>query len=315
MEINYQIFVKLNKKVPINIMYRYSTVEKISAYVDEIEEEVSTYKKYPKQEYYPITNNQIFKYILPLMFNTNYDFSIFTKFNQNISSEKLKKLLIETIERHPYMKTRFVTHEGQILQKRDDDAEIDEIEIVKKDKLIEEELLNERIKLRMNEQLFGFKIFEIGDEIILNSAVNQIISDEFSLNKFFMELNNAIDGEEINPELIDGYDYSLRYVENHQAPNNNEVWEYYKGMLKDFNQQSMIPPNKKVVLLNDWDSEEIYLDKNKIEEFCKENKITPQILLLATTIQTMNKFSYNPFTTICLSNINRQTIIGVFMLD
>ena len=181
-------------------------------------------------------------------------------------------LLIETIERHPYMKTRFVTHEGQISQKRDDDAEIDEIEIVKKDRLIEEELLNERIKLRMNEQLFGFKIFEIGDEIILNSAVNQIISDEFSINKFFMELDNAIEGKEINSELIDGYDYSLRYAENHQAPNNNEAWEYYDGMLKDFNQQSMLPPNKNVVLLNDWDSEEIYLDKNKIGEFCKENK-------------------------------------------
>ena len=305
MELNYQIFVELNKKIFINILSKYSTVEEISRYIDGIDE-VEEYKQYPVQEYYPITNNQIFKYILPLMFNTNYDFTSFTRFDIDISAERFRELLIETIEMHPYFKTRFVTHEGQISQKRDDDLEIDEIEIVKKDEIIQDEFLNESIKLRKYEQLFGFKIFEVGDEIILNSAFSQALVDEFSINALFAELNKVIAGEKIDPELINGYDYSLRYCENHRAPNNNVAWEYYDNLLKDLKHQGILPPNKKVVLANNWDSEEIFLDKNKVEEFSKQHKITPQILLLASTIQTMNKFSYNPFTSISLSNINRQ---------
>ena len=81
---------------------------------------------------FPLTSNQLgIYYECKQTEEIKYTMPSCIHFGSDIDAYKLKQAIIDTVEVHPYLKTRIITTpEGELRQKRCDDAEIDEIEIV-----------------------------------------------------------------------------------------------------------------------------------------------------------------------------------------
>ena len=81
---------------------------------------------------------------------------------ENVDADKLKEAVIETVEAHPYLKTRIVTDdEGILKQYRDDDVEIEDIEIVEVDSIDEDYIMKNDIKAFFSLSSFGTTLLTI----------------------------------------------------------------------------------------------------------------------------------------------------------
>lgn len=184
-------------------------------------------------EYYPLTENQlgvyyeckqnpdVIKYTMPTT----------VRFDSDVDANKLKQAVIDTIEAYPYLKTRIVNHDGELKQKRCDDATIDDIEIVKLDSISDEDIVRNDVGPIPIEdsQLFRFKIYETPDEVVLFTDFHHIITDGVSQNNLFRDIANIYENRGISEEIIDGYTYSLL----EKDAENSEIYQSAEAFFDD----------------------------------------------------------------------------------
>ena len=79
---------------------------------------------------FPLTSNQLgIYYECKQTEEIKYTIPSCIRFGSDIDAYRLKQAIIDTVEAHPYLKTRIITTpNGELRQKRCDDAEIDEID-------------------------------------------------------------------------------------------------------------------------------------------------------------------------------------------
>ena len=79
--------------------------------------------------YYPLMDNQLGVYYECVQNpdEPQYNLPSIIRFDKSIDALKLKEAIIETIDAYPYLKTRIVSHKGQLMHKRDDSIPVDEI--------------------------------------------------------------------------------------------------------------------------------------------------------------------------------------------
>ena len=168
MKLNSLIYNETNVNIDITSLFNNPTVQSLAYKIDnniesdiDVDEIIESAKEI---EYFPLTSNQLGIYYECMQTEKiKYTMPVAVRFDNSIEPEKLKKALIDTIEAHPYLKTRIVnTDDGKIMQKRCDDVEIDEIEIVEIDAITNKEIMKNDIKAIPldNNQLFRFKIYK-----------------------------------------------------------------------------------------------------------------------------------------------------------
>lgn len=268
--------------------------------IQEIAKEVSNSafiqeKVYEKQEFYPLTQNQLGVYFdcVKNPEKLTYNLPKIIRFRNDIDPEKLKTALLEVIGKHPYIKTGFVMKDGEIYQKRRDSLKFG-IEI--KEGIIDNDTIHNFIKpfSLYEEPLFRFEIYKNPLEICLLADFHHIILDGTSLNIFFNEVGTTYDGEFTAEEKYNGFDFSLEELDVESSQLYQEAEAYFENIIPNYDSVTVISPD-----LNGKEEEgrlgevRIPLDKDKIEEFCKNNAITPNNLFLAATVFTLSKFVYN----------------------
>ena len=69
------------------------------------------------------------------------------RLDSTVDASKLREAVIKTVKAHPYIKTRIITtDDGTLKQERNDNTEIDEIEIVKVDSITDDEIIKNDVK-------------------------------------------------------------------------------------------------------------------------------------------------------------------------
>lgn len=215
------------------------------------------------------------------------------RFESSIDPNKLKDAVIKTVDAHPYLKTRIInTDDGKILQ-RCDHAEIEEIEIVEIDSISNEEIMERDIKpIPLDDnQLFRFKIYKTPTETILFIDFHHIITDGVSLGIFFDDLTKAYNNEEIEAEKINGFEYSL--IEEKTSV--SEVSEkFFKKQFSQDIESTVLTPNMNgnpdignIKLLSDQ------MSSTFVRHFCKDHSISSNVLFMAATLLSLNKFTFS----------------------
>ena len=253
--------------------------------------------------YYPLTENQMGIYYECIQSGdvAQYNLPSIIRFGSEIDAAKLRDAVIKTIEAYPYLKTRIVPQKGKVMLKRDDSLDIDDIPIVNVDKISDEEIEKENLKLfdLHNDQLFRFKIYKTPSETILFSDVHHIISDGESLDKLFTNISNAYQGIEIEKETIDGYINSIIESENENSEKYELSREFFHDKLTQEVDSTVLTPN-----LNGNFKEGILksisknIDSELVNRFCSENRISPNVLFMAVTMLNLNKYTFNDKTLI-----------------
>ena len=279
------IYEKFNTQLMVTEVLKYKTIENIAKHIrfDEGESEYF-------QEFYPLTQSQLGVYFdcLKNPEKLSYNLPKKIEFNSKIDALKLKSVICQAIDNHPYLKTRIVMKDGEVYQERRD-IKVDEyIEIFDdEDEAIDGLLAPFNLE---EDLLFRFKI--INDSILL-ANFHHIIVDGTSLNILFDEIAKIYDGLEYELEEIDGFEYSLNEVKIEESSLYNESKLFFFNKIKEFDEATLMTPD-----LNGDSSqgigleESVFFDKDKIDEFCSQAKLSQNNLFLAVTSFVLSKFSY-----------------------
>ncbi|WP_407453663.1 condensation domain-containing protein, partial [Methanobrevibacter sp.] len=137
------------------------------------------------------------------------------------------------------------------------------------------------------------------EETVLFSDFHHIITDGESQGLLFEDIANAYQNKELEKEIVDGYVFSL--IENDLQ--NSERYETAKKFFDDKLSQeidsTVLTPN-----LNGNPEEgnikniSTNIDSTKINEFCLENSIGHNSLVMSALILNLNKFTYSDETLI-----------------
>ena len=176
---------------------------------------------------------------------------------------------------------------------------IEDIPIVEVDSITDEEIEKENVKTFELEdnQLFRFKIYKTPSQTILFSDVHHIITDGESLDNLFNNISNAYDGKELEKETIDGYLNSIIEKENEKSEHYELSKKYFQDQLSHEVDSTILTPD-----LNGDQEKGILkpvsknIDPNEISEFCSNTKISPNVLVMASTILTLNKYTFSDKT-------------------
>ena len=251
-------------------------------------------KHYEKLEFYPLTQNQLGVYFdcVKNPEKLTYNLPKLIRFKE-IDVQKLKNAILEVISRHSYIKTRLVMRKGEIFQERRDDLKVS-IDI--QEGQVNDEVINDFIKpfSLFEGPLFRFKIYANPDETVLLSDFHHIIVDGSALNIFFNELGATYDGKLLTKEDYDGFDLSLEELDVEKSQLYSQAQAYFENKVGEVDNATVISPDlKEKEDEGHLDEIGVSLDKKMVENFCKDNSITPNNLFLAATVFTLSKFVYN----------------------
>ena len=168
-------------------------------------------KAYPEQEYYPLTPNQVGVYIDWEQNRDSLQYNIPTLLRfEHVDVEKLTACLKQVVDAHPYMKVRLERHEGEVMQRRCDDAK-PEVTAVALTEEPSNEFFQQRIRPFniLDDNLYRIEVYTYKDATWLLMDVHHIVFDGGSLSAFRRDLQLAYQGESIAQEAFTAYDYSL----------------------------------------------------------------------------------------------------------
>ncbi|MBQ7928257.1 MAG: amino acid adenylation domain-containing protein, partial [Methanobrevibacter sp.] len=300
MKLNSMIYTETDVNIEITDLFNSPTIQSLSDKIDnnidaqiDIPEIIKTAET---MDLFPLTSNQLGIYYECMQTEEiKYTMPATIRFGSDVDPVKLRQAIIDTIEVHPYLKTRIITTpEGELRQKRCDDAEIDEIEIVEVDSINNKEMMENDIQYIPIEdnQLFRFKIYKTPDETVLFIDIHHIITDGVSQDLLFDDMMTAYSGgDEFNTEIVDGFAYSLIEAELSE----NEVSkEFYKNKFAQGFESTVLTPNLngnpdegKIKLIEDR------INSNFVRLFCQDHSISPNVLFMSATVLALNKFTFS----------------------
>ncbi|MBI5681385.1 MAG: amino acid adenylation domain-containing protein [Methanobacterium sp.] len=292
-----KLVAKISKKFGVNVnvtnIMRARTIREIA---NEVSASSSVSKKhYAIQDFYPLTQNQLGVYFdcVKNPEKLTYNLPKCIRFKKDIDPLKLKTAILDVIEKHPYIKTRFVMREGEIYQERRDDFKAN---VNIKEGIVNDAVIKDFIKpfSLFDGPLFRFEIYESPHEICLLSDFHHIIVDGTSLNILFNDLASIYDGGIVDNEEYNGFDFSLEELAVENSELYREAESYFANRIPNYDSATIITPD---LTGKEEDGElgeySVSLDKQMVENFCKDNAITPNNLFLAATVFTLSKFVYH----------------------
>ena len=278
------VYDKFNTQLMVTEVMKYKTIENIAKQINFEEDESDDL-----QELYPLTQNQLGVYFdcLKNPEKVSYNLPKKIEFSSPIDADKLKNSICKAIDNHPYLKTKIIMNEGVVYQQR---REIDVRNLIE---IVDGEIdINDFVRPFNLEEDLLFR-FKIVNNSILLADFHHIIVDGTSLNILFDEIAKIYDGVEYELEEIDGFEYSLNEVKMEESTLYKESELFFFNKIKEFDEATLMTPD----LSGDEEigvgvEENLYLDKNEIDEYCKRASITQNNLFLATTAFVLSKFAY-----------------------
>ncbi|WP_458403578.1 amino acid adenylation domain-containing protein, partial [Methanobrevibacter sp.] len=307
MKFNSLIYAEMGINLDISILFNDPTIRKLATEIknsDEDSELEEFIKLADTLDYFPLTENQLGVYY-ECMQNPGeirYTLPTVIRFDNDIEAEKLKEAVINTVEAHPYLKTRIITAEdGSIKQEKNDDAEIDEIEIVKVDSISDDEIIENDVRAFTfgDEQLFRFKIYETSAETVLFSDFHHIITDGVSQINIFIDIANAYENRALSQEIVDGYVYSLIEEDTKNTEKYVKSKEFFDEKLSQEIESTVLTPNLNG---NPDDGKMQTITQNisaeNIKKFCNDHSLSQNALFLSAVTLTLNKYTFSDKTLI-----------------
>jgi len=199
----------------------------------EIEEspQAKDYIKHEKRDYYPLSPQQLSLYkdikkenFTSTLFDTHHALTL-----KNMDSAKLKSSILEAIEFNPDIKMYFIDIDGEIYQKICDDLVID-IPIYNGYINIYEANIHSFNLFKP--PLFDFRIYDYGDEILIFSSFNHIISDGVSIENFFKDVFKIYFNEDISKRKFTYFDYLIDLLSS-EKENNRKIKNYLQNKTKN----------------------------------------------------------------------------------
>ena len=230
---------------------------------------------YERRAFYPLMENQRGLYLEWKMNPDTTQYNIpFVYCFEGIDTDRMVNALKQVFNAHPYLKSKFIEINGEVVLQRNDQDPVE----VKVTELCEEpdEVHFQKRVLPfhlLGDQLYRIEVLKTSHKTYLFFDVHHIIFDGLSRKVFMNDLKRAYEGEILEKESYQAYDFALYEQEglnNTEKIQKAESW--YDELLAGANTISL--PSYLVPDGVDFANIEVSLPSHQIDNFCAVNNIT-----------------------------------------
>ena len=263
----FEVYVKM-----ADIMKR-PTVRAIATLLSKASD--STLPVYERRASYPLMENQKGLYLEWKKNPNTTQYNIpFVYCFEGIDAERMVKALEQTINAHPYLKSKLIEVDGEVVLQRNDEDPI-EIKVSELNEEPENAYFQKHVLPfhLLGDQLYRAEVLKTAHKIYLFFDVHHIIFDGLSGKVLVNDLKRAYEGEILKKESYQAYDYAL--YEQEEQRNTGKIQKaesWYDKLLTDANAIAL--PSYLAPDGVDFANIEINLPSHKINAFCAVNDIT-----------------------------------------
>jgi len=265
----------------------------VKALAEWLKEKDSVATAYELQNDYPITKTQegIFVECAAKPNTTNYNIPILFKLPKDTDVQKLKSALIKAVDAHPYLKTTlFMNSDGNIRAKREN------VQTVVGEYVVAELNVDNIVRpfTLLGSPLYRVEIYKTKTELFLFLDFHHIVCDGTSEVVILQDIGNALEGKEIEPEALNGFDVALKEKEELKSEKYEKAKSFYTNLLKDLDGEYVIKKDLKVKEFSRLRSDDFILDidASAIKKFVDDNKLTLNAYFNFAFAFTLSKYLY-----------------------
>ena len=300
-----KILSKYNVQINIKDLISNYTIKDISDYIKENQEKAFTklkIEKAPEQELYPLSTAQKRIYYNSKMIgdeNLVYNMPGGIIVDEILDKEKVKNAFEKIIERHSSLRTSFILHNNNVVQKIKDDINFDilvydntesEIQgIIKK--------FSKPFKLDRDSLLRVELHYIDNKKTLLLVESHHIIMDGTSLNNLIIEFERLYNGENLKRIPIQYKDYAVWENEFNESEAINKYEEYWTSKFKNSElSQINLPYDYKMPANRSYKGNKIsnIIDEHKfrkIERYAKKIGVSPYMLFISSFFILLYKYT------------------------
>ena len=246
--------------------------------------------RYAHRDYYPITENQRGLFIDWEMHRdtTQYNLPDIRRFS-GVSAESLRAALIEAVNAHPFVKMHFAMKDGDVVQVRCDDSPV-EIPIYEIDEKPDSEFFQKRLRPfnLLEGPLYRFEIYKTPAGLYLFQDIHHTVNDGFSLMVLQSDIDKALKGEQIEPEVFSYFDHSLMEAGKLSGEEGKKAQEYFDKLL-DQQASSAYPHSNENTTAEGMGMYTFEIPSKDIEDFCRKAGMTSNAYFATILSQILHR--------------------------
>ena len=272
----------------------------------------------PKQDFYPITENQ--RGVL-IDWEMNRDTTQYNvpdvRIMKGADAKKLHDALVKVVNAHPYLKTHFVKHENDVMQIRRDEEPV-EILMTTLTEKPDSDFFQCRVRPfdLYSDTLYRLEIYTYLDDVYLFTDFHHSIFDGASSLFFFTDMEKAYQGEDIEQESYTAFDYALDEQQLLQSERYTEAENYFKQLLEG-RETAVYPHSENAEATTEY---KLFLtvEGSKITKFCQQHGLTPNSYFLTALMHVLHTVTREEDIVITTinngrSDIRAMGIMGMFV--
>ena len=279
-------------RVSVADIMKAPVIREIAALIDRPEETASKeITAYPKQELYPVTENQRGLFIDWQMnpSTTQYNIpsvTVLPKMDAAVLADALRTL----IDLHPILKAGFEYADGDVMLRRKD-GEPAEVEVIALEAEPEEGFFQSLVVPfdLMADRLYRIRLYTLGERVWLFTDIHHSVFDGISGDIFFRDLGLILGGNVPEPEQVTAYDYALYEKELMGSPEYAAAEEYFDQLLAGAAVGSL-PAEKKPEGPASCIAT-FAVEAEPINEFCRRTGVTPGSYLSAAFAEALKRIT------------------------
>jgi|GEM_PF-415150 len=249
-------------------------------------------KAYPKQDIYPLTDNQTGIYLdwEQRKDSIQYNVPMLFKF-RGVAPEIVAEAVKSFVNAHPYLKTCLKSVDGETVQLRQDSLDV-KVSIEALDSEPDKEWFQAKLKPfnLFETPLYRFSVFSYGESVWLLSDVHHIVFDGGSEALFAKDIADSCNGKEIKKEEFSAFDYSLYYKEWKDTEDFAKAGQYFESLL-DGVVAATIPSTAEAKGEKGLGKRSISVPREPLRGICRSEGITENALMLTAVTEVLHRFS------------------------
>ena len=319
-------FNQFGVQLSVKEVMQHPTIHQLAAMIDSKKmpagtqevQEVNNIWPYGKQYYYPITENQRGVF---LDWELNRDT---TQYNvpevhllKDGDAEKLRQALEKVVNAHPYLKTHFVQHEGDVMQIRRDEEPV-EILMEALTEAPDEAFFQSRVRPfdLYNDTLYRMEIYTFESKVYFFMDIHHSIYDGASSLFLLNDIFAAYQGEEVQTEEYTAFDFALDELKLLKSEKYSEAEEYFKKLIGDH--ETVVYPHSKTLDTDGESRINTTINGQDITEFCHQQGLTPNnyfLTILTHVLHAITREDDIAITTINngRSDVKMMGVMGMFV--
>lgn len=290
-----QVSNKMGVSLSVRDILRYPTIQELAT---KLKQPNDTIRDDSEVQSAPLSFSQlgIYSECMSAPEDIQYNIPVCLTLPQGITPSEIKTAVEKVLEAHPYMLTHFQTDDSGDTYQCPMENKTVEIPVVE----LGEQELEQRKKdfvrpFALQEgPLFHFEIVKTPSAVHLLADFHHLIMDGGSLDVFYRQLCQAIDGQSLEKEIYNYY----QFVAGQKIDTTTE--QFFVEQLSQIEEASALLPDK---YENDDTHKEGQVkcptDLQTVQAKCKQLNITPASLYLAAVLVAVSKYTAEESVGIC----------------